>query len=150
MKCLLYNIIYILIPLNAVRARVIDRHLAACPHCSKQLLDDAKLHHVLDTPTSSHDHSDLWFKVRAGIAGQSRTRRISGFRLATIGMATALVLAVLFVPFHKTPMGDNGAVEQETKESDQIIIKSVELNERPAKTFYFKSQDSDRLIVWVQ
>jgi hypothetical protein len=133
-----------------VRARLIDRHLATCPHCSRQLLDDAKLGQTFDSAAPSHHHGDLWFKVRAGIVGTSRARRISGFRLATISMAAAMVLAVLFVPFHKSPVANNVAVEQETKKSDQIIIKSVELNDRPAKTFYFKSQDNDRLIVWVQ
>ena len=150
MKCLFYNIIYILFPLNAVRARLIDRHLSTCPHCASQLLDNEDLRPILENSATQPEEADLWLKVRAGIRESSRPKRMSAFRLATIGMAAALVVAVLFVPFHKTTVDKPAPGDQSTKQSDQIIIKSVEINERPGKTFYFKSHDNDRLIVWVQ
>ncbi len=150
MKCLFYTIVYILVPLNLLRARLIDRHFSACPHCSKQLIDDVNLRRLVEESGPTGDDVDVWLKVRAGIIGKTTSKRVSGFRLATIGMAAALVLAVLFVPFHKTSVDETAAINQDTKQSDQIIIKSVEVNSRPAKTFYFKSQDNNRLIVWVQ
>ncbi len=151
MRCLLFKILYTLAPLDFFKARIIGGHFTTCPRCAQRQIGEVSLRNALPTLPNDLDDFDVWLRVRAAIvAGRNKGYGFTRLRLATIGAGVLMAVLILFMPFHKARLDGPVQEHQMLKKSDQIIIKSVEVDDRPAKTFYFKSQDDDRLIVWVQ
>ena len=72
--------------------------------------------------------------------------------------ASLLIVVVLFFSFYfnkTTNKQDNKkliaqSLGKEKKQSRKVIIRSVRIENKPAKTFYFQSKNKDRIIVWTQ
>lgn len=76
----------------------------------------------------------------------------------TTAASLLVVVVVLFFSFYfnkttskqynKKLIAQSPGVEKE--QSRKIIIRSVRIKNKPAKTFYFQSKNKNRLIVWTQ
>ncbi len=165
MTCKTYRFLYRLCPFTGIRDRLITRHFDSCPAC-QALFAPEPVFPSMETGAVP----DLWPGVedrllelentrerqrRRGhhvVGGPRRAPRHSftrawGWTAAGLAAATILLFAVgiLHLPFGKHNPSPHG--EEKNK---AIVINSVTVENRPAKTIYFQPGNKNRLIVWVK
>lgn len=155
MKCEIYKILYKTIPLNILRAYLIKKHFSLCGSCSAELADEKKIKEIMKSPHNTKG-MDLWAGVKKEILslpGKSslKTRRIPviawKWRLGLTGAALLIIIILLPFLLHR---GSGIDPESTGITSKKIVVKSLRIENRPAKSFYFQSKDRDKIIVWVQ
>ena len=158
MKCQIYKFLYKMVPVVRWRVRLMDRHFSRCPHCMEALAAVNQIDSIGITPGTVDPGVDLWPGVENRLAVEESTqtpapkrikprRRTWGWALAG---AAALVLALLIPPALQQDPANTGKQNKITAQDKKIIINSVTVENRPAKTFYFQPENKDRLIIWVK
>ena len=151
----MFKFLYNLIPLNILRSYLISKHFALCDSCSSELADETKIGEILLSPKTALRGIDLWPGTKAGILylrreGRLRARGFTVGRKWQLGVSAAvLLLIIILVPsFFKHSNGidreASGIVNRE------IEVKSIRIENRPAKSYYFHSNDTNKIILWVQ
>lgn len=162
MICKIYSILYKAVPFRGWQAFLIRRHFSTCRWCSVKTADERFVKAVFATASEEKSGPDLWPRVRREIIAIQRKSRVVaagsrrglllglprwGWVTASLGLVILLLVAGL--PLFKGDGSRAGAESAAEDSGDLIIIKSVQVDNRPAKTFFFQTRP-DRLIVWVQ
>lgn len=166
MNCKTYKRLYKLLPIIRWRALLIDKHFSLCPTCKKEFAIENQITSIGITPgtietTLEKDGTDLWPRVKEQLIKienkqdtHSSTRKhiippLRTWRWALAG--TAVLVLTLVIPFFiRKPTGGPDSVESITAQNKKIMINSITVENRPAKTIYFQPGNKDRLIVWVK
>lgn len=158
MKCQVYKFLYKMVPVVRWRVLLMDRHFSRCPRCIEALTAVNKINSIGITPGTVDPDVDLWPGVANRLAVVERAeppapKRIKP-RIKTWGWAlagAAVLLLALMVPLAvQHGPGTSGEQIDMTAQDKKIIINSVTVENRPAKTFYFQPENKDRLIIWVK
>jgi hypothetical protein len=171
MKCKRYKWLYRLVPVSVWQAFLMQRHLSSCPACREEFSTDTEAHLHLESVGITADRvelpHDLWTRVENEIIARqsqqsqqkvknlSGKRPVTGKRLALAGTAALFLLLVLsFTLLKKSanppPPPDEPAKLDMVVNNRQIVIHSIRVENRPARTVYFQPGSNDRLIVWVK
>ena len=152
-----------MLPFKVWQAFLIRRHFSLCPACREAFSPVEKIRSIGVTPDNVRVPADLWENIKKRIAPvQDRhwrgaeavdrrvVRRASTRRLAVAGAAAMILLFIIsLVVLHKGP--DFGSSERSiVVQNRKIIIHSIKVENRPAKTVYFQPGSSNRLIVWAK
>lgn len=151
-KCELYKLIFKLVPINWFRARIMGKHLSQCPRCSAEQGRDLDFKEILNPPREWLARQDLWPGIGQEIVKLSRQEkkqpwRVWGLKPVQWAYASLVLLVLAFVlPY----LLNLGAPAESLEKKKEIIIRSIKVENKPAKGYYFKSTDKDKLFVWVQ
>lgn len=150
--CKVYSILYKWVPVGALRASIIRRHFTTCPHCREDALDEQVAQDILGKNREEEPAPDLWPQIRRQIVSlreRGAFPRLPRWGLVTASMALAVLLLVVVLPLFKGPLPIADDKTADSDFEDLIVVKSVQVDNRPAKTYFFQTQ-KDRLIVWAQ
>lgn len=147
--CRLFRWLFAVLPLPALRARLIARHLESCPACASRLAEDEALRRLLPPPAWLAEAPDLWPGIAAGIrrleAGSPR--RPAAFprlRWAVVGtLAAMLLLPLLYMLRRPAPRVVH------TRPASFALL-SATIDGQPATPYVFQAPDSDLVIVWLE
>jgi hypothetical protein len=157
MICTLHKLLFWLLPLKRWQVFLIRFHFQKCPSCREESGVDESLNQVSISPRDCQDLPSVWPEIKKQIRldqkkGARKKRCIPIPRWGWVLPVLGLVCLIIFFPF-LTEKNDNSTISQDKKiikSTSKIILKSVKLENVPAKTFFFQSSHPDRLIVWVQ
>jgi hypothetical protein len=154
--CKVYSILYKWVPLTALRASIIRGHFTTCPGCRKDALDERVVQDILGKRREEEPAPDLWPQIRRQIVSLQKEAPavptgLLNWRwgLATASLALVVLLLVVVLPLFKGPLPMADDKRAHSNSEDLIVVKSVQVDNRPARTYFFQTQ-KDRLIVWVQ
>lgn len=159
--CKLYNLLFRVLPVNAWRVRLMDKHLSLCPHCGEKTgntegtADKGKIKEFLVSLENASALPPLWPGLMEKIPEGEKDIPVpkpKSRRLVTLkwqwAAAAALLVIVLLIPLAFGPgAGPEAGREQMIEE---VVVESVKAFNHPAGMIYFNSRDPDRLIVWVK
>jgi hypothetical protein len=151
------NLLFWLLPFKKWQAFLIRFHFNKCPTCQEESGIDETLSQVLISPRDCQDLPSLWPEVKKQIildqeneAGKKRFVFIPRWQwvLPVLG----LICLIIFLPYlsEKNNISNIPGKQKILKRGSKIILKSVKMENLPAKTYFFQSSHPDRLIVWVQ
>ncbi len=158
MRCMIYNLLYRVVPLNQFRSYLLDKHLSLCPGCSSGLAAEAEIEKMIVNPAQVRS-IDLWPEVSENILSLERgknrgARKAPGtLKRLRLGWAVLTVIILVFlIPLllNRSPHTESGILGVSSKGDQKIVIKSLKIENRPARSFYFQSKDENKLIVWVK
>jgi hypothetical protein len=158
MKCQVYKFLYKMVPIVRWRVLLMDRHFSRCPLCIEALAAANQIDSIGITPETVDPGVDLWPGVENRLAVEERVETPAPKRIKprprTWGWALAgaavLTLALLIPPALQQDPASTGEQNKIAAQDKKIIINSVTVENRPAKTFYFQPENKDRLIIWVK
>jgi hypothetical protein len=146
--CIWYGTLYRLAPVKAWKAAIIRRHFETCPACKADNGMEIEPGHIGVSPGNARLPEDLWQRIESAIIARetaSHPARPGRRRLITAAVAALMLLLIL--PFtllrkHTGPRRDM------VVQNRQIVIHSIRVEHRPAKTVIVQSGKKNRLIVW--
>lgn len=155
MKCKVYSWIFGFLPVVRWKSALIEKHFQFCEHCRKKLAPDTEIKKTLVRAEDLLKIPDLWPDIWKSIGFPAKKQKsvfkkmrlflLPGFRWTAIAVAfTGFVLLISILLFKPESSQDR----RET--SKKIFVKSIKLNDHPAKTFFFQSSEPNRLIIWVK
>lgn len=157
MICKLYKILFWLLPLKRWQAYVINSHFHKCDLCRRESGIDDNFSRFPVSPQNCQDLPSTWPQIKEQILlGTEKKGGKRGFNLLPKWQWALPVLALISIFLLLPYLSDKKATTPipgdilSTKKNQKIIVKSVKMENQPAKTFFFKSNHPDRLIVWVQ
>ncbi len=158
MKCQVYKFLYKIVPVVRWRVLLMDRHFSRCPLCIKALATVNQIDAIGITPGTVAPDVDLWPGVAnrlaaaesAELPAPKRIKPRAGTWAWALAGAAVLLLALLIPPALQHGPGSTGEQNNMAVKDKKIIINSVTVENRPAKTFYFQPENKDRLIIWVK
>jgi hypothetical protein len=158
MKCQVYKFLYKMVPIVRWRVFLMDRHFSRCPLCIEALAAVNQIDSIGITPGTVDPGVDLWAGTANRLAAAERAeppapKRIKPRRRTwawALAGAAVLALAILIPPALQHGPGSSGEQNEMAAQDKKIIINSVTVENRPAKTFYFQPENKDRLIIWVK
>ncbi|MCI0470858.1 MAG: hypothetical protein L0Y73_04310 [Candidatus Aminicenantes bacterium] len=157
MKCKIIRLLYNAIPLNFLRAYLIDKHFSVCEACSAELADEAKIAEFIIHPGEVAKSKDLWPGIENEILRLLRDKRLetgripAGVRKWRLGIIGAtILLVIMLVPFFLLKDGSGDARGAAGAGNDRIVIKSLRIGNQPIQGYFFHSKAADKVIVWVQ
>ena len=157
MICKTIKLLFWLLPLKRWQAFLIRFHFHKCPFCREETEINKPLRQVLLSPRDCQDNPSLWPEIKKRIildqenkTGEKRFIFIPRWQwvLPVLG----LICLIIFLPYlsQKTDISNIPGNKKILKSGSKIILKSVKMENLPAKTYFFQSSHPDRLIVWVQ
>lgn len=156
----MYKLLYRILPVNSFRAFLVDKHLSSCRACSGELAEDVVIEKKIVTSENINPGMDLWPGIKDGILALEGAQRRQPERVSLstfffgrkwqFGLAAALLVLALLVPILLYRGSDVADPETAGIVNSEIVVKSIRIENRPAKTFYFQSEDADKVIVWVK
>jgi hypothetical protein len=158
MKCKTYKRLYKLFPVIRWQAFLADRHFSRCPRCLEEFAVENHIHSIGITPQTvetalEKECLDIWPRIEKRL-NEAEYKTVTVPRKRTWGWAlagtAALVLALLVPITTRNHSGGTGDRENTGKQDRNIIITSVTVENRPAKTIYFQPENKNRLIVWIK
>lgn len=157
MSCKIYKLLFWLIPLKRWQAFIIQYHFYKCNACRKESGVEDNFNQIPISPRNCQNLPSIWPHLKKQIlqAEEKKARKKSfifphkwQWALTVLG----LFCLILFLPY-LWKKNKNFSITHKTasiKKGPQIILKTVKMGNRPAKTYFFQSSHPDRLIVWVQ
>ena len=155
MKCKTVKFLYNAIPLNSFRSYLITTHFSSCS-CSTELADESKIGAVIMRPENVPEKIDVWPGLKENILAYERenrlkARKITGgmkrWQLGLTGAVTLLIIILIPFIFNR---GKGQDLDKPGIENREIVVKTLMIENRPAKSFYFQSKDTNKTILWVQ
>lgn len=159
MKCKTFKFLYNVIPLNIFRSYLIKKHFSSCSSCSAELADEVEIEKMIISPGKASRDIDLWPGLKNDIISLNRESRLkarripAGIRKWQLGLTGAvLLLMLILVPFILNRFDQDSGIDPETAGivNREIEVKSLRIENRPVKSYYFQSKDTNKIIVWVQ
>ena len=155
MKCKIYSWLFRFFPLKRWQAFLIKCHFNQCPDCREKIETDKNIESVFFSARDFQQQSDLWPEVKREIQHSTREqkpvrsvpKRFPTLRWQWISAALVLIGMTILIP----QLLFKGNIEiRKSDTAENIIVKSVKFNNRPAKTYFFQTSNPKRLIIWVQ
>jgi len=158
--CKLNRFLFNVIPYPKWQAHLLDKHLSQCPQCQARLLPDRQLKDFLVSPYESENlpsvlpyinkhrnYSEEYLPLNP--KNEWRLPLNWQWKAALIGLV--IVFVIIFLPFSpkekpfpkNTPLTDSHL-------NNQVVVKSVKIDNSAVKYYFFKSKDPDKLIIWAQ
>lgn len=155
MKCKVYGWLFRFFPLKRWQAFLIKCHFSQCPDCRKKIETDKNIESVFFSARDFQQQSDLWPEVKRKIQHSTRERnrlqsgpkRFLALRWQWVSAALVLIGMTILIP--RLLFKENMEIRK-SDTAENIIVKSVKFNNRPAKTYFFQTSNPKRLIIWVQ
>jgi hypothetical protein len=161
--CTYYKWLFRLLPVNAPRVWIMDRHFSRCPHCLGQAADDGAVRKLWISPTEAQNLPPVWLSIRDKLAGGEPMHaaawkktfvppaRRPRWRLASAAAAAAaLLLSILFLSLPGDKKTPGMSARAQTAADGQVAVKSVKIGGEAARYYVFHSDNPDKLIVWAQ
>jgi len=155
MKCKIYGWLFRFFPLKKWQAFLIKSHFNQCPDCRKKIETDKNIESVFFSARNFQQQSDLWPEVKREIQHSTREqkpvrsgpKRFPALRWQWVSAALVLIGMTILIP--RLLVKENMEIRKSDM-AENIIVKSVKFNNRPAKTYFFQTSNPKRLIIWVQ
>lgn len=155
MKCKVYGWLFRFFPLKRWQAFLIKCHFNQCPDCGEKIETDKNIESVFFSARDFQQQFDLWPEVkieiqhstREGKPVQSGPKRFLALRWQWVSAALILIGMTILIP--RLLVKEKMEIRKSDK-VENIIVKSIKFNNRPAKAYFFQSKNPNRLIIWVQ
>lgn len=155
MKCKIYGWLFRFIPLKRWQAFLIKFHFNRCPDCGAKIEIDKNIESVFFSARDFQQQSDLWPEVKRKIQHPTREqkpvrsgpKRFPALRWQWVSAALVLIGITILIP---RLLVKKSMEIRKIDTAENIIVKSVKFNNRPAKTYFFQTSNPKRLIIWVQ
>jgi len=157
MTCKIYKLLFWLLPLKRWQAFLIHYHFYKCYSCREESGIDDHFNQIPIFPSDCQNHPSLWPQIKKKIAlEKEKKNRKKSFIFFPKWQWTLLVIGLicifLLLPYLSKKNSNFKFTEniESIQRGSKIILKSVKMENQPAKTYFFQSNHPDRLIVWVQ
>jgi len=159
--CKIYKILYAAVPFKRWRDVLIRRHFERCPDCAGEYEIPGEIRASLE-PAWIEKTPSLWIQVRRLIEmgekspvrrpeSRSLLFRAPRWALAAIGASAILVGALSYFLFVGRPDKKAGLEasrrEAPTEASPRVLVISVELKGKPAKSFIYQTPKAS--FIWI-
>lgn len=161
--CKWNRLLFKLAPVNAWKSAIIRKHLDSCPDCLALHEPLPGLTHIGVTADDVPAIPELWEHIHRRIAAEQSPvfhPRYLWYRLyprptrRLVIAAAAMALVLLLIPLtmwwrtsEPAPVNHQAGIALENRD---IVIHSLEVENRPAQAVVFQSNREDRVIVWVK
>ncbi len=155
MKCKIYGWLFRFFPLKRWQIFLIKSHFNQCPDCRAKIETNENIESVFFSARDFQQQSGLWPEVKREIQHstmeqkpvRSGPKRFPALRWQWVSAALVLIGMTILIP----RLLFKGNMEiRKSDTAENIIVKSVKFNNRPAKTYFFQTSNPKRLIIWVQ
>jgi hypothetical protein len=111
---------------------------------------------ILIGPGKTTGEMDLWPGIQRGIFSLQRKKQLKAGKTFAragkwqLGLIGALILLILvMVP---ALLKETGGTDPETAGiiNSEIVVKSLRIDKQPVRSYFFQSEDANKIIVWVQ
>ncbi len=147
-RCKLINFLFRVLPFRAFQGILIKHHFEKCPSCQNSLVkaEDARL--FLEKEEKVREIVNLWpaisEKLCEGSGGKIKTPFFPKWRWA---LSAAGLMLFIFTGFLYLNRPDSLAA---ASEQDQFQINYIKVEEKPAGTYVYESEDVEMITVWAE
>ncbi|MCK4836111.1 MAG: hypothetical protein KAT17_05720 [Candidatus Aminicenantes bacterium] len=155
MKCKIVIFLYWIFPNKKWQAYLIQKHFSSCERCQKRIDSDTHIKSLLISAEDLHPRPDLWTDMEEAIKSYPKIRKpvipeskpIIFPKWQWIAAALILTGLIILIPIQILKNRPD-AIQKTTR--NQIVLKSIKIEESTAKAYFFQSKNPNRLIIWAQ
>lgn len=152
----MYKWLFWILPLKRWQAFLIDFHFDKCHSCREESGVDDLFKQTQISPQDCLKLPTVWPGIKNMINREEQEKRRKKnfillprwkWALPVFGIICMVLLLPNLLQKKRIPSSSRTT---DQKKNPMILLKSVKMENQPAKTFFFKSRHPDRLIVWVE
>lgn len=146
-RCKVINFLFKVIPIKIWQDYLISSHFQTCSICQSRLANREEAHSLLVPQEELPNVKDLWPEVRQALSEKPSPPKLApSYRWGWAFAATLTLAAVLAgVWFSLTPN-----LQKSTNLIQKFHINYIEIENKPAQAFYFKTQEENMFFVWAE
>jgi len=155
MTCMIYKWLFRIIPLKTWQVFLIKSHFRDCPVCGQKVEQIDGIRAAFFSARNFRLQPDLWPAIKKEVEQPAdalkknliQMKRFPILRWQWIATSLVVIGMAVLIP------GLLSRKSVETRKSviaENIVVKSIKFNNRPAKTYFYQTGNSKRLIIWVQ
>lgn len=148
LKCKIIDFFASAIPLKRWQHFLIRHHTERCPDCLKKLASEDEVKSLLIQENGVGDLEGMWPAVKMKMRQSGERFRLRG-RWRWVYSAAALLVIIaglIWIYFASVPPPDIS----EEMTGDGFKINYIKVDDKPARAYVFRPQDSNMFIVWVE
>lgn len=149
-KCKLINILFYIFPLKIWQDFLICCHFEHCRSCQQKIASKEEAKTILAGESQIENSDRFWLKIKPRLAKTEKKAKFAFRPWLKWAAATALMAAavITFVWMYslKTP-AKNASGQNQGK---RFQINYLRVENKPARAFIYKPQDSTMIIVWAE
>lgn len=147
-RCKLINFLFRVLPFRAFQGILIKHHFEKCPNCQNSLVKAEEARLFLEKEEKVREMISLWPGISEKLCeGSGEKVRTSFFPKWRWAISAAGLMIFILTGFLYLNRPSSLAV---ASEQDQFQINYIKVEEQPAGTYVFESQDSEMIIVWAE
>jgi hypothetical protein len=163
MKCKLCQLLFRIVPLPAWQDYLLDKHFSKCSHCRGEVTTDDQVREMLVSPQNTktlpsiwpyvHKHMDETGYSLTGVPGPKKrwiTAILPGWQWKVAIVGIFLILVLLLFPFLHEKKSTLNIIHTGIGAADKVMIKSIKIDSKATKFYFFESKDPDKVIVWAE
>ncbi len=163
--CMLYKLLYRLVPLRGLQVRIIRGHFEGCAFCREEYAPEEECKQALFAP-SQLEHLDPVYPAAGAPAGEKQDIRVLpgvpvvrfprwGLAAASLAVAAVIGFSLLLFQAKDTPVREQvtGPVVNAPGsggEPRETFIHYVKARGGKARTYILKDRNSPRTFVWIE
>lgn len=163
MMCRIYKLLFRLVPVKGVQARIIRNHFQVCPSCTKEMEtveyvnDETAIKEVIFSPAQFENLDSMVPGVEEKIrqmrkAGAKTLKQPVLFPVLRWAMAGAAAAVIIILGLTFFPGSDSGPVtDTQMKPIEQdVFVHYIKTRNNYARTFIVKEKKAKRTFIWFE
>lgn len=146
-QCKIINFLFKAVPIKILQDFLIQSHIQTCSACQTKLANREEAQSLLISQEELTKSKDFWPDVRLALQDkQIPTKPVFDYRWGWAAIATLTIASIIAgIWFSLTP-----TLQKSPELTQKFHINSIEIGNKPAQAFYFKTQEENIFFVWAE